>query len=39
MNNYLDELYNKHKSDVKVMFKNMLIKVGHKLFEYFKEKS
>lgn len=26
-------------SDVKVMFKNMLIKVGHKLFEYFKEKS
>lgn len=27
------------KSDMKIMFKNMLIKVGHKLFEYFKKKS
>lgn len=26
-------------SDMKIMFKNMLIKVGLKLFEYFKEKS
>lgn len=26
-------------SDIKIMLKNMLIKVSHKLFEYFKEKS